>query len=106
MVVGSEIFVAVFATMKVSYFVGEMFSKATDEESEVFFVERVIVRDIMSLCELLERALGFVAICESDEAVSLFVDMQTCFVDDSNCPHKSAVKPAAKALATGNFHFS
>ena len=106
MIVGSEVFVSVFATHEVANFLREMFAETFEEFLEVYVIERVVGWDIMSRLQLLCVALRSIPICESDEAIAEVIDMQTAFVDDAHSPHESAIKTATETLATGHFHLS
>ncbi len=100
---GSECLVAVFATMKEPDFLGKFASKTTHEILKVAFVERVVGGDVVSLSELLGCAFGSVAIGKSNEAISMKIEVHTCFVGDSHSPHANPIKTAAETLTASNF---
>ncbi len=94
---------SVFSTMKVSDSLWYLTAKPFDKVPEMVRVEGIIVGDVMAFFELFFRTFFFWAIGKCDKAI---VFMQTAFMNDSHCPHKSAITPAAKTLAASHFHFT
>ena len=59
MIVGSEIFIPVFATVKVANFLGEVLPQSFDEISKVVIIERVVIGHVVPFIELVLGAFVF-----------------------------------------------
>lgn len=91
---------SIFSTVEVSnFFVRVGFAEAFNEQLKVFPVERPVARHVIAIGELFGVAVVGVSISEGNKAA---VFMQTTFVNDPHCPHKRAIKAAAKTLAASN----
>ena len=69
--------VSVFPTVKKTYFLWESSPEFFDEFLEMRFVERVVVRNVESVSELLGAAVGFVSVSKSNEAISVAILVQS-----------------------------
>ncbi len=103
-VMGTLIFFAVFAAVKVSYFVPHiLFAECTDEFRDVRWSERVIRRYIVSVFILGGVAFVGVSIRKSSPRIAVVIEVQIGLVDDSNRPHDAVIDAATKALTASHF---